>query len=209
MKNFFETAKLLLLDLASTLLFLALFLLTRNIILSVGLGMGVGLSQIVIQLVRRKPIYTMEWLSLFVVVAAGAATLLTNDPRFVLFNPSIFYVAVGIVMLKAGWMNRYLPGIARAVTSDVAVIVGFVWAGLMFFSAGVNAFVALAWSVPMWAMIMPIFGIVSKVTVFLAGFTAIRLTTVRRVRAMPAIEREALLSSTGWANQSSTLAKSA
>jgi hypothetical protein len=56
-------------------------------------------------------------------------------------------------------------------------------------------------------MIMPIFGIVSKVTVFLAGFTAIRLTTVRRVRAMPAIEREALLSSTG--HQSSTLAKSA
>jgi len=207
MKNFLETAKLLLLDLASTLLFLALFLLTHNIVLSVGLGMGVGVSQIAIQLARRKPIYTMEWLSLFVVVAAGTATLLTNDPRFVLFNPSIFYVVVGIVMLKAGWMNRYLPAIARAVTSDVAVIVGFVWAGLMFLSAGVNAFVALAWSVPMWAMIMPIFGIVSKVTVFLAGFTAIRLTTVRRVRAMPAIEREALLSSTG--HQSSTLAKSA
>jgi len=207
MKNFLETAKLLLLDLASTLLFLALFLLTHNIVLSVGLGMGVGLSQIAIQLARRKPIYTIEWLSLFVVVAAGTATLLTNDPRFVLFNPSIFYVVVGIVMLKAGWMNRYLPAIARAVTSDVAVIVGFVWAGLMFLSAGVNAFVALAWSVPMWAMIMPIFGIVSKVTVFLAGFTAIRLTTVRRVRAMPAIEREALLSSTG--HQSSTLAKSA
>ena len=209
MKNFLETAKLLLLDLASTLLFLALFLLTHNIVLSVGLGMGVGLFQIAIQFARRKPIYMMEWLSLFVVVAAGAATLLTKDPRFVLFNPSIFYVIVGIVMLKAGWMTRYMPAIARAVTSDVAVIVGFVWAGLMFVSAGVNAFVALAWSVPMWAMIMPIFGIVSKVTVFLAGFTAIRLTTVRRVRAMPAIEREALLSSTGWANQSSTLAKSA
>ena len=207
MKNFLETAKLLLLDLASTLLFLALFLLTHNIVLSVGLGMGVGLSQIAIQLARRKPIYTIEWLSLFVVVAAGTATLLTNDPRFVLFNPSIFYVVVGIVMLKAGWMNRYLPAIARAVTSDVAVTVGFVWAGLMFVSAGVNAFVALAWSVPTWAMVMPIFGIVSKVAVFLAGFTAIRLTTVRRVRAMPAIEREALLSSTG--HQSSTLAKSA
>ena len=207
MKNFLETAKLLLLDLASTLLFLALFLLTHNIVLSVGLGMGVGLSQIAIQLARRKPIYTIEWLSLFVVVAAGAATLLTNDPRFVLFNPSIFYVIVGIAMLKAGWMNRYLPAIARAVTSDVAVIVGFVWAGLMFVSAGVNAFVALAWSLPTWAMVMPIFGIVSKVAVFLAGFAAIRLTTVRRVRAMPAIEREALLSSTG--HQSSTLAKSA
>src|ERR1019366_3312452 len=122
-----EAAKLLLLDLASTLLFLVLYLLTHNTILSVGLGMAVGLSPITIQLARRKPIYTMEWLSLILVVAAGAATLLTNDPRFVLFNPSIFYVIVGIVMLKAGWMTRYMPAIARAVTSDVAVIVGFVW----------------------------------------------------------------------------------
>jgi intracellular septation protein len=203
MKNFLETAKLLLLDLASTLLFLVLFLLTHNIILSVGLGMGVGLFQIAIQFARRKPIYMMEWLSLFVVVAAGAATLLTNDPRFVLFNPSIFYVIVGIVMLKAGWMTRYMPAIARAVTSDVAVIVGFVWARLMFVSAGVNAFVALACSVPTWAMVMPIFGIVSKVAVFLSGFAAIRFTTVRRIRAMPAIEREAL---TGWLDQ--PLAKS-
>jgi len=209
MRNFLETAKLLLLDLASTLLFLVLFLLTHSTILSVGLGMAVGLSRIAIQLARRKPIYIMEWLSLFVVVAAGAATLLTNDPRFVLFNPSIFYVIVGIAMLKAGWMNRYLPAIARAVTSDVAVIVGFVWAGLMFVSAGVNAFVALAWSLPTWAMVMPIFGIVSKVAVFLAGFAAIRLTTVRRIRAMPAIEREALLSSTGWPAESPSRAKSA
>jgi len=209
MKNFLEAAKLLLLDLASTLLFLVLYLLTHNTILSVGLGMAVGLSQITIQLARRKPIYTMEWLSLILVVAAGAATLLTNDPRFVLFNPSIFYVIVGIVMLKVGWMNRYLPAIARAVASDVAVIVGFVWAGLMFVSAAVNAFVALAWSVPTWAMVMPIFGIVSKVAVFLSGFAAIRLSTVRRIRAMPAIEREALLSSTGWPDQSSSLAKSA
>ena len=209
MRNFLETAKLLLLDLASTLLFLVLFLLTHSTILSVGLGMAVGLSRIAIQLARRKPIYIMEWLSLFVVVAAGAATLLTNDPRFVLFNPSIFYVIVGIAMLKAGWMNRYLPAIARAVTSDVAVIVVFVWAGLMFVSAGVNAFVALAWSLPTWAMVMPIFGIVSKVAVFLAGFAAIRLTTVRRIRAMPAIEREALLSSTGWPAESPSRAKSA
>jgi intracellular septation protein len=30
----------------------------------------------------------------------------------VLFKPSVTYVIIGIVMLKAGWMNRYLPAIA-------------------------------------------------------------------------------------------------
>jgi intracellular septation protein len=209
MKDFLNAAKLLLLDLASTLFFLILFLLTHNTILSVGLAMALGLAQIAVQFVRRKPIDIMEWLSLFLVVAAGTATLLTDDPRFVLFKPSVIYVIVGIVMLKAGWMNRYLPAIARAVASDVAVIVGFVWSGLMFVSAAVNAFVAVAWSVSSWAMVMPVFGIVSKVAVFVVGFVAIRLTTIRRIRAMPADEREALLSATGRHSQSSSLSESA
>ena len=209
MKDFLEAAKLLLLDLASTIFFLLLFLLTHNVALSVGLGMALGVMQIATQFVRRKPIHVMEWLSLFLVIAAGTATLLTDDPRFVLFKPSVIYVIVGIVMLKVGWMNRYLPAIARAVASDVAVIMGFVWAGLMFVSAAVNAFVAIACSVPTWAMVMPVFGIVSKVAVFISGFIAIRFTTIRRIRAMPASEREALLVSTGRRDQQPLLAKSA
>jgi intracellular septation protein A len=197
MRDFLNAAKLLFLDLASTILFLVLFLLTHNTILSVGFGMALGLAQIGTQFVRRKPIDTMEWLSLFLVITAGTATLLTNDPRFVLFKPSVIYVIVGIVMLKPGWMNRYLPDIAKAVVPDVSVVVGYVWAGLMFVSAAVNAFVALACSVVTWALVMPIFGIVSKVTVFLAGFAAMRLIGRRRVRAMPALERDALLAATG------------
>ena len=82
---------------------------------------------------------------------------------------------------------------------DVAVVVGFDWAGLMFVSAAVNAFVALTFSVATWAVVMPIFGIVSKVVVFLAGFAAMRLIGRRRVRAMPAVERDALLAATGRA----------
>ena len=209
MKDLLKAAKLLLLDLASTVFFIVLLLLTRNTILSVALGTALGLIQIAIQFVRRKPIDVMEWLSLFLIIAAGAATLLTDDPRFVLFKPSVIYVIVGIVMLKPGWMTRYLPEIARAVASDVAVIVGFVWAGLMFLSAAVNASVALAASVQTWAVVMPIFGIVSKVIVFLFGFTAIRLTAVRRIRAMPALQREALLDSTGWRNRAPSEARSA
>jgi intracellular septation protein len=209
MKYFLEAAKLLLLDMASTLFFLLVFLLTHNTILSVGLGAALGVAQIAIQLVRQKPVGTMEWLSLVLVIAAGTATLLTDDPRFVLFKPSVIYAIVGFVMLKAGWMNRYLPPVGRAVASDVAVIIGFVWAGLMFVSAAVNAFVALAWSVSTWAVVMPVFGIVSKAAVFVFGFVAIRLTTLRRLRAMPTDQREALLNSAGRLDQSPSLAESA
>ena len=129
MKDFLNAARLLLLDLASTLFFLVVYLLTHNTILAVGLGIALGLAQIGTQFIRRRPIHAMEWLSLILIIAAGIATLLTHDPRFVLFKPSVIYVIVGIVMLKAGWMNRYLPEIARAVASDVAVTGGFAWAG--------------------------------------------------------------------------------
>lgn len=197
MKDFLNAAKLLFLDLLSTIVFLVLFLLTRNTILSVSLGMALGLAQIAVQFVRRKPIDTMEWLSLFLVVAAGTTTLLTGDPRFVLFKPSVIYAIVGIVMLKPGWMNRYLPDIARAVVPDVAMVVGFAWAGLMFLSAIVNAVVALTCSVVTWALVMSIYGIVSKAALFLIGFAAMRFIGRRRVRAMPDLEREALLAATG------------
>jgi intracellular septation protein A len=187
----------LLLDLASTLFFVAVFLLTHNTYLAIGLGVALGLAQIGIQFARKKPISTMEWLSLFLVIAAGTATLLTDDPRFVLFKPSVIYAIVGVVMLKPGWMNRYLPAIAQTVVPDVAVAVGYLWAGLMFASAVVNAYVALTFSVATWALVMPTYGIVSKVVVFLAGFAALRLVARRRVRAMPAPERDALLAAAG------------
>ena len=197
MKHFLTAARLLALDLASTLVFLVLFLLTHNTALSVGLGIAFGVAQIGIQVVRGKTIDTMEWLSLFLVVAAGTATLLTHDPRFVLFKPSVIYAIIGVVMLQPGWLNRYLPEIARTVVPDVAIIVGYGWAGLMFVSAAVNAFVALTCEVTTWAVVMPVFGIVSKVVVFLGGFAALRLMARRRIRAMPDAQREAVLALEG------------
>ena len=197
MRYFLNAATLLLLDLASTILFLIVFALTNNVRLAVGLGMALGLAQIGTQFARRKPIETMEWLSLFLVMASGAATLLTDNPQFVQFKPSAIYAIVGVVMLKPGWMNRYLPAIAQAVVPDIAVIVGYLWAGLMFASAALNALVAMNFSLATWAWFMPLYGLISKLLLFLAGFVAMRFIGRRRVRAMPALERDALLASAG------------
>lgn len=130
MKAFLQTVKLLLSDLASSLLFLLLFALTHNAVLSACLGMLLGLIQIVMHFARRKPIEVMEWLSLFLVIASGTATVLTDDPRFVLFKPSAIYAIIGVAMLRPGWMNRYLPAIAKSTASDIATYVGFAWSGL-------------------------------------------------------------------------------
>jgi intracellular septation protein len=188
MKNLFEAGKLLLLDMASTFLFLVLFLLTKNIPLSVVLGMALGVAQIGWQFARNKPIDTMQWMSLCLVLGAGTATLLTDDPRFVMIKPSVIYAIVGIVMLKPGWMNRYLPPIAMEVVPDIAFIFGYVWSGLMFFSAGLNVIVALNFSVVAWASFMSIYAIVSKAALFLIAYATMRTIGVRRrARMVPAV----------------------
>ena len=186
MKNLFEAGKLLLLDMASTFLFLVLFLLTHNITLSVVLGMALGVGQIGWQFARKKPIDTMQWMSLFLVLAAGTTTLLTNDPRFVMIKPSVIYLIVGIVMLKPGWINRYLPPVALELIPDIAVIFGFVWAGLMFFSAALNLIVALNFSVVTWSATMSIYAIVSKAVLVLIGYVTMRTIGRRRRRAQMA-----------------------
>jgi intracellular septation protein A len=183
MKYMFESAKLLLLDLASTFLFLVIYLSTGNVTLAVVLGMALGVVQIGLQFVRKKPIDTMQWMSLFLVLGAGAATLITNDPRFVMIKPTVIYTVVGIVMLKPGWMNRYLPPVAIEVVPDIAVLFGFIWAGLMFFSAGLNLIVALNFDVVTWSAFMSIYGILSKLVLFLIGFVTMRAIGVRRRRA--------------------------
>jgi hypothetical protein len=78
-KNLFEAGKLLFLDMAATLFFLVLYLLTHNVTLSVVLGMALGAAQIGWQLARGKKIDTMQWMSLFLVLGAGTVTLLTNS----------------------------------------------------------------------------------------------------------------------------------
>jgi intracellular septation protein A len=183
MKNLFHAGRFLLLDMASTLFFLVLYLSTDSILLSVTLGVALGIAQIGWQFARKKPIETMEWLSLFLVVSSGGATVITNDPRFVLIKPSLIYVIVAVVMLKPGWMNRYLPPVAMEIVPDVAFIFGFVWSGLMFFSAALNAIVALNFSVMAWASIMSIYAIISKLILFLTQYATMRYIGVRRRRA--------------------------
>jgi intracellular septation protein A len=182
MRLLFDSAQVLLLDLASTVLFLIILIGTHNLALAVAAGMALGVGQIGWQFFRQRSVDSMQWLSLFVVLASGAATLITNNPRFVMIKPSLFYIVAGIVMLKPGWMRRYLPPIAKELVPDVAVIFGFAWAGLMFASAALNIYVALNYSVLAWSAFMSIFAIVSKLTLFLIGFATMRLIGRRRRR---------------------------
>ena len=130
----------------------------------------------------------IQWLSLALVIGFGGASLITHDPRFVMFKPSIIYVIVGAVMLKPGWMNRYLPPEAQMYVPDLGIAFGFVWAGLMFLSAVLNlGAVLLHLNVIAWASFMSIYAIASKASLFLIQYATMRFVGVRRHRAREAM----------------------
>jgi intracellular septation protein A len=187
MKSLLRSASFLLLDMASTFFYLAIFLITKSIAVSVAAGVGLGIGQVLWERYRGKPIQTMQWMSLFLVVASALATLLTHDARFVLIKPSVTYVIVGVVMLKPGWMNRYLPQRAIELVPDIAFIFGFVWAGLMFVTAVVNVVAAMQLSLLAWGEFMSAFALSTKIALFLIQYATMRFIAVRRHRAAEAL----------------------
>ena len=183
MRNLLSAARFLVEDLASTILFLIVYLLTDKLLVAVGLGMALGAAQITWHLIRRTPIGTMQWLSVVLVLASGTATLLTNNATFVMLKPSVIYGIVGLVMLKRGWMNRYLPPRATPV-ADIATLFGYVWAGLMFASAALNIALAFSLDAKTWAAVMSSWGLLSKIALFLIQYAT--MVTIGRRRAAAA-----------------------
>jgi intracellular septation protein A len=182
MKSFLHAGRFLAEDMASMIFFMLLYMSTRNIALSVAAGMILGVGQIAWQAAARKPIDAMQWLSLVLVVGSGTATLLTHDARFVMMKPTMIYAVVGTVMLKRGWMVRYLPPIAIELLPDVAAVFGYVWAGLMFFSAALNLVLANTLSIATWAAFMSAWGLCSKVGLFTLQYATMRVIGGRRGR---------------------------
>ena len=185
MTNLFQAARVLMLDLASTLLFLAVYLLTDNLFLAVGLGMALGVTQIGWQLAQKKPVETLQWLSVILIVTSGTATFFTHDPRFVMAKPSVIYAIVGVVILR-GWINRYLPPRAAPV-ADIGTLFGYAWVGMMFGSAALNIAPALSLDAKTWAAVISAWGIASKIALFLVQYAAMTVIGRRRSRLASAI----------------------
>jgi intracellular septation protein len=196
MKDLWHAARELLLDMAATLAFLLLYWLTGNTLVAVGAGLALAAVQVGWHVIKRKPMDTMQWVSIVLVVMSGVSALITNNPVFVLLKPSVIYVLTGAAMLKRGWMMRYMPADAVEWLSDMIIAFGYVWAGLMFVSAVVNLTVALNTSVLGWAAFMSIYSPASKLGLFALQYGLMKMVGIRRHRrsqARPAAAEAALI----------------
>ena len=170
-------------DLFSTLLFVGLYAVTHSVYLATGLAIVAGFAQLAWLKLRGAPIDAMQWMSLGLVVVFGGASLITHDPRFIMLKPTLIYAALGVVMLRPGWIVRYQPPVAVRWSRDVAIAFGFVWAGLMFFTGALNVALVVHGDPKLWAWFLGVFPIASKLVLFAVQYGLTRVIVIRRMRA--------------------------
>jgi intracellular septation protein len=140
------------LDVLSGWLFLAIYLITDNIYLSTALGAATGLGQACWLILRRQKVDPMQWMALVLVVVLGCATIVTSNPTFVVFKPSIFEGCIAFMMLRPGWLLRYVPTLAREVIPGLLFLWGYLWAAAWFLLAASNLYVAHRYGLRAWAV---------------------------------------------------------
>jgi intracellular septation protein len=121
--------------------------------------------------IRGLPIDKMQWLSLGLIVVFGGATLLLQDERFIKLKPSLLYGLFGLgLLIPQLFMGTRL---IEKLLADKVQLPDAAWArlnaawGLFFlFMAGLNLYVAAAFSTDTWVD-FKLFGTIGLMLIFI------------------------------------------
>ena len=170
-------------DFFSTIVFLALYLTTDNVVLATLVAIAGAVGQVIYSRIKGNALSFMTYASVALVIVLGGATLLTNDPRFVLAKPAIGHFAIGIIMLKRGWTLRYVPSIVAETIPEYVIAAGYAWAVLMFALGAGTIAVASTGDLKLWAFYVSVVLIGAKLTAFAVQYVAFRILVTSRLRA--------------------------
>jgi intracellular septation protein len=171
-------------DFLSTIIFLIVYFVSGELYLAIAVAMAVGIGQFLLLKQRGRSPDIMAWLSLVMVIALGGASLMTNDSRFIMAKPSVVHFAIGVVMLRRGWLARYMPDFVRQnVPENVLVGSGYAWAALMFGLGLINLYVASRYSIDVWAWFISVYAVGAKVVAFLIQYAVIWVLIRRKLKA--------------------------
>jgi intracellular septation protein len=170
-------------DFLSTIVFLVIYLTTDNVILATAVAILGAIGQVIWSRIKGQTLGYMTWASLGLVIVLGSATLLTHDPRFVLAKPAIGHFAVGVIMLKRGWMLRYMPPIVSQTIPEYVTFAGYAWAALCFVLGAGTIGVAMTGDMKLWTFYVTVVLVGAKIAAFAIQYVAFRVLVGSRIRA--------------------------
>ena len=171
-------------DFLSTIIFLTLYLTTGSLALATVVAIAGAVAQIIYARLKGEPLNFMTYASLALVIVLGSATLLTNDARFVLAKPSIAHFAIGAIMLKRGWMLRYMPPIVAETIPEYVTFAGYAWAALMLALGLGTILVALTGDLKLWTIYVSVIAVGAKVIAFAIQYVVFRILITTRIRVL-------------------------
>ena len=174
-------------DFLSTIIFLVTYVATDNIVLATSVAIAGAIGQVIYASIRGRPLHFMTWASLALVIVLGGATILTRDPRFVLAKPAIAHFTIGAIMLKRGWMLRYMPPIAVETIPNYITFAGYAWAGLMFVLGAGTIAIAASGDLRLWVLYVSVVAVGAKILAFAVQYTGFRILIINRIRASQSV----------------------
>jgi intracellular septation protein A len=182
MNNLIRAALPIVYDSLGVIVFAIMLALHMNLVVAALVGVTLAAGVVVRTKWKGETIQALQWMSLGLVLVSAAATLLTNDPRFMMAKGTFAYTVAGIAMLRKGWLAHYMPPIVMANAPDLVTAYGFVWAVLMLLTSGINLVIAIHWP-EWWTTFIAVFPLVSKIILFLIQYVILRMTIRARLRA--------------------------
>jgi intracellular septation protein len=182
MKNLAHAVRPLLNDFASTICYVVLIALKVETQVAIAAAMAFGVAHILLLWALRRPVAYLQWAGLALVLTFGWVGLLAHDPRVLMAKPTVVYLILAAIMLKPGWMLRYMPPAGKGLGEAAMVAFGYVWAGLMALTAAANLVMAV-WFTKDWPAFMAVFPMASKLVLFAVQFTVVRHVSIRNARA--------------------------
>jgi intracellular septation protein A len=170
-------------DFLSAIIFLIIYLATDNVILATSVAVAGAIAQVLYARLKGQSLSYMTYASLALVIVLGTVTILTNDPRFVMAKPAIAHFAIGVIMLKRGWMLRYMPARVTDVIPEYVTAAGYAWAVLMFALGAGTIAVASTGDVKLWAFYISVVLVSAKVAAFAVQYLIFRMIVTMRLRA--------------------------
>ncbi len=170
-------------DFLSAIVFLVVYLATGSVIIGAAVATAGAVAQLIHARIKGQKLDFMTYASLALVIVLGGASILTNDPRFVLAKPSIAHFAIGFIMLRRGWMLRYVPQIVSQTIPDYVNVAGYAWAALMFVLGLGTIAVAMTGDLRLWTVYVSVVLVAAKVLAFAVQYVVFRVIVTGRIRA--------------------------
>ena len=156
-------------DLLPVILFFAAFKLA-DIYIATAVAIAASVLQIGWLLARKRPVDTMQWVGLIIIVVFGGMTLLLRDESFIKWKPTLLYWSFAIALGGAGLLGKsplkQLMGHQMQLPDAIWRRLNLIWCAFFALMGIINLWVAWQFNTDAWVN-FKLFGTTGATIVFI------------------------------------------